>query len=91
MEPKTCQKGPKLGFEYWPTSKTLHCVHGIPLVSPPHHLAVWWTKSARISTLSSNTSDIAIYFSHWFYYMLSPFTDGLMLGRLRMDQCRAMH
>ena len=25
-EPKTCEKGPKLGFEYLPTSKTLHCV-----------------------------------------------------------------
>ena len=24
-EPKTCEKGPKLGFEYLPTSKTLHC------------------------------------------------------------------
>ena len=23
-EPKTCEKGPKLGFEYLPTSKTLH-------------------------------------------------------------------
>ena len=29
-EPKTCEKGPKLGFEYLPTSKTSHCVHGIP-------------------------------------------------------------
>ena len=25
-EPKTCEKGPKLGFEYLPTSKTSHCV-----------------------------------------------------------------
>ena len=25
-EPKTCEKEPKLGFEYLPTSKTLHCV-----------------------------------------------------------------
>ena len=32
MEPKTCQKGPKVGFEYLPPSKTLHCVHGIPSV-----------------------------------------------------------
>ena len=24
-EPKTCEKGPKLGFEYLPTSKTSHC------------------------------------------------------------------
>ena len=29
-EPKTCERGPKLGFEYLPTSKTSHCVHGIP-------------------------------------------------------------
>ena len=36
-EPKTCEKGPKLGFEYLPTSKTSHCVHGIPIVwcNPP--------------------------------------------------------
>ena len=27
----TCSpKGPKLGFKYLPTYKTLHCVHGIP-------------------------------------------------------------
>ena len=26
MEPKTCQKGPKVGSEYWPTFKTSHCV-----------------------------------------------------------------
>ena len=43
-EPKTCEKGPKLGFEYLPTSKTshcvrtacalrAHCVHGIPLAT----------------------------------------------------------
>ena len=25
-EPKTCEKGPKLRFEYLSTSKTLHCV-----------------------------------------------------------------
>ena len=30
-EPKTFEKGPKLGFKYLPTSKTSHCVHGIPL------------------------------------------------------------
>ena len=44
-EPKTCEKGPKLGFEYLPTSKTshcvrtacalrAHCVHGIPNDAP---------------------------------------------------------
>ena len=39
-EPKTCEKGPKLGFEYLPTSKTCalraHCVHGIPCVDFQH-------------------------------------------------------
>ena len=41
--PRTCRvkcspKGPKLGFEYLATYKTLHCVHGIPqnaLRTPP--------------------------------------------------------
>ena len=28
-------KGPKLGFEYLPAYKTLHCVHGIPFDSIP--------------------------------------------------------
>ena len=38
-EPKTCEKGPKLGFEYLPTSKTSHCVNGIPYVRHcPVHL-----------------------------------------------------
>ena len=36
MEPKTCQKGPKLGFEYWPTSKTLHCVRTACMAFPKH-------------------------------------------------------
>ena len=27
---ETCQKGPKVGSEYLLTSKTSHCVHGIP-------------------------------------------------------------
>ena len=31
-EPKNCEKGPKLGFEYFPKSKTSHCVHGIPVM-----------------------------------------------------------
>ena len=39
--PRTCRvrcspKGSKLGFEYLPTYKTLHCVHGIPRV--PQHM-----------------------------------------------------
>ena len=35
-EPKTCEKGPKLGFEYLPTSKTLHCVRTACMAFP------WW-------------------------------------------------
>ena len=31
---KTCQKGPKEGSEYLLTSKTSHCVHGIPIIAP---------------------------------------------------------
>ena len=33
-EPKTCEKGPKLGFEYLPTSKTLHCVRTACMAFP---------------------------------------------------------
>ena len=40
-EPITCEKGPKLGFEYLPTSKTSHCVHGIPLM----HRSFDWIKN----------------------------------------------
>ena len=29
MEPKTYQKGPKVGSEYWPTFKTSHCVRTV--------------------------------------------------------------
>ena len=32
MEPKTCQNGPKVGSGYMPTSKTSHCMHGIPII-----------------------------------------------------------
>ena len=28
-------KGPKLGLEYLPAYKTLHYVHGIPILAPP--------------------------------------------------------
>ena len=35
MEPKTCQKGPKVGSQYLLTFKTSHCVHGIPQVTVP--------------------------------------------------------
>ena len=33
-EPKTCEKEPKLGFEYLPTSKTLHCVRTACMAFP---------------------------------------------------------
>ena len=29
MEPKTCQKGPKIGSEYWPTFKTAYCMRTV--------------------------------------------------------------
>ena len=34
MAPKTCQKGPKVGSEYLPTSKTSHCVRTACTASP---------------------------------------------------------
>ena len=33
-EPKTCEKGPKLGFKYLPTSKTSHCVRTACMAFP---------------------------------------------------------
>ena len=33
-EPITCEKGPKLGFEYLPTSKTSHCVRTACMAFP---------------------------------------------------------
>ena len=33
-EPKTCEKGPKLGFEYLLTSKTSHCVRTACMAFP---------------------------------------------------------
>ena len=33
-EPKTCEKGPKLGFEYLTTSKTSHCVRTACMAFP---------------------------------------------------------
>ena len=36
-EPKTCEKGPKLGFEYLPTSKTSHCVRTACMAFPDAH------------------------------------------------------
>ena len=58
LEPKTCEKRPKLGFEYLPTSKTSHCVHGIPLYQnfcPIGHTLDWalhYKKEKHILTLS---------------------------------------
>ena len=43
LAPRTCRvtcspKGPKLGFEYLPTYKTLHCMHGIPQIKIRYHI-----------------------------------------------------
>ena len=40
-EPKTCEKGPKLGFEYLPTSKTLHCERTACALRAWHSLKCW--------------------------------------------------
>ena len=40
-EPKTCEKEPKLGFEYLPTSKTLHCVRTACMAFPKN---MYWTQ-----------------------------------------------
>ena len=37
-EPKTCEKGPKLGSEYLPTSKTSHCVRTACMAFPSSSL-----------------------------------------------------
>ena len=36
-EPITCEKGPKLGFEYLPTSKTSHCMRTACMAFPESH------------------------------------------------------
>ena len=40
-EPKTCEKGPKLGFEYLPTSKTSHCVCTACMAFPKYTLRTY--------------------------------------------------
>ena len=44
-EPKTCEKGPKLGFEYLPTSKTLHCVRTACALRAWHSPYLAWQPS----------------------------------------------
>ena len=67
-EPKTCEKGPKLGLEYLPTSKTLHCVRTACMAFPmlrvfPHNLPPAGCSSpymAARSTWTTSTSGRAI-------------------------------
>ena len=40
-EPKICEKGPKLGFEYLPTSKTSHCVRTACMAFPRIPNTAW--------------------------------------------------
>ena len=44
LEPKTCQKGPRVGADYSPTSKTSHCVHGTPLEGGWASKGQVWTR-----------------------------------------------
>ena len=46
-EPKTCEKGPKLGFEYLPTSKTSHCVRTACMAFPMRPLCTLYAPSMR--------------------------------------------
>ena len=49
-EPKTCEKGPKLGFEYLPTSKTSHCVRTACTLRAWHSLCLAnWMLGDRIA------------------------------------------
>ena len=49
-EPKTCERGPKLGFEYLPTSKTSHCVRTACMAFPLSRLP--WRVTALNLTLT---------------------------------------
>ena len=52
-EPKTCEKGPKLGFEYLPTSKTSHCLRTACMAFPKdqrgNHLLAVVAKYRKVS------------------------------------------
>ena len=50
-EPKTCEKGPKLGFEYLPTSKTSHCVQDIPIATQKSQIDVVPTPTAALTRM----------------------------------------
>ena len=50
-EPKTCEKGPKLGFEYLPTSKTSHCVRTACMAFPLQGRVVKYNKFVLPSPL----------------------------------------
>ena len=51
-EPKTCEKGPKLGFEYLPTSKTSHCVRTACMAFPK--------SKTTFQILTESTSTVAL-------------------------------
>ena len=54
-EPKTCEKGPKLGFEYLPTSKTSHCVRTACMAFPKPNLVRILHEIRAQFTLSSHS------------------------------------
>ena len=54
-EPKTCEKGPKLGFEYLPTSKTLHCVRTACMAFPKKYQAPKFLQLPTQKTLHDCT------------------------------------
>ena len=49
-EPKTCERGPKLGFEYLPTSKTSHCVRTACMAFPKPPLTATPNESMGLKT-----------------------------------------
>ena len=52
-EPKTCEKGLKLGFEYLPTSKTSHCVRTACTAFP-------WLRAVSVPFGRRTKSDIMV-------------------------------
>ena len=74
-EPKTCEKGPKLGFEYLPISKTSHCVHGIPHIEDGHDPLV--RSRLFTSFLASNRWQIPRFTSELFAYACLSHRDGI--------------
>ena len=55
-EPKTCEKGPKLGFKYLPTSKTSHCVRTACALRAWHSPQTKGTES-EVKTYATGNND----------------------------------